>query len=93
MKAAFGEDFSKTVCLNVKVEIVTDLKKNYTEITWVEVEVGAAGHYQHFEALGKKGRAVLMPGSEHGVFIDMILDQNPRTFPYHDSDWQAAAKH
>ena len=23
----------------------------------------------------------------------MILDQNPRTFPYHDADWQAAAKH
>ena len=93
MNSACGEAFPKTVCRNGKVEIVTELTKNYTEMTWVEVEVGAAGHYQHFEALGKKGRAVLMPGSEHGVFIDMILDQNPRTFPYHDSDWQAAAKH
>ena len=44
MKAAFGDDFSKNVCLNAKVEIITDIKKNYTEMVWVEVEVGAAGH-------------------------------------------------
>ena len=92
MKAAFGDDLKKTVSLEVKVEIFTDIKKNYSELLPLEVEVGAAGQWQYFNVLGRKGRVVHSPGSEHGVLIDMILDQNPRTYPYHDSDWQEAAK-
>ena len=36
------------------MEIVTDIKKNYTEMVPLEVEVGAAGHYQHFASLGPR---------------------------------------
>ena len=93
MKALFGENLNTTVVLEVKVEILTDIKKNYSELVPVEVEVGPAGQWQYFHQLGRKGNFVQPPGSEHGVLIDMILDQNKRTFPYHDEDWQEAAKH
>ena len=93
MHAVFGEDLRRTVTMRVDVEILLDVKRLDATTATVEVEVGAAGQYQYFESIGKKGRLVLPPGGANGVLIDMILDQNPRTYPYHDTDWQEAAKH
>ena len=45
MKALFGEKLDTTVVLEVKVEILTDIKKNYSELVPVEVEVGPAGQW------------------------------------------------
>ena len=42
--------------------------------------------------IGGRGRMVLPSNGINGVIIDMVLDQNRRTYPYHDPDWQAAAK-
>ena len=58
----------------------------------MEVEVGVADKYEYFKSIGGRGRMVLPPNGTNGVLIDMVLDQNRRTYPYHDPDWQAAAK-
>ena len=42
MKALFGENLNLTVVLEVKVEILTDIKKNYSELVPVDPEVESA---------------------------------------------------
>ena len=78
--------------MEVEVKILTDVKHKITETVPMEVEVGVAGKYEHFKSIGGRGRMVLPSNGLNGVIIDMILDQNRRTYPYHDPEWQAAAK-
>jgi hypothetical protein len=93
LKVIFGDDHKGTVVMTVDVRLLTDIKKHESEIVQLEVEVGVAGMYECFKQIGGKGRLVLAPGAEHGILLNVILASNPRTYPYHDPDWQAAAKH
>ena len=63
MHAVFGDDLRRTVTMRVEVEILLDVKKMESMTTVLEVEVGAAGQYQFFESIGKKGRLVLPPAA------------------------------
>lgn len=92
LKALFGNDHQETIALNLEVSVVVDSKSLYCQVVNMEVEVGVAGMYNHFKQVKKFGMTVTDGGAASGVLLTMIMDQNPRTFPYHDPDWQAAAK-
>lgn len=96
MKAVFGADQKTTVTLQVTVKAMVDVKKKLYEPKPVEVEVGVAGMWKSFKGIGGKGRYVLEPGAANGILVDMVLDQNVRTYDYLDASprgWQEAAAH
>ena len=58
----------------------------------LEIEVGAAGQYNSFKQLGGSGRMVVPEGSElGGTMLTCTLDQQSKSWPYHDPEWQAAS--
>jgi hypothetical protein len=87
----FGPEFSNTVCLNLKVKCVIDLKAKQYETVDVAVEVGAVGKWQHFRALGGRGKRVVTDSSMTGTQVTVILDQNIKAYQYTDREWQGAA--
>ena len=50
--------------------------------------------YNYFRQLGGKGMRVLPEGSpETGTILTTTLNQNVKSWPYQDQDWQAASNH
>jgi hypothetical protein len=90
----FGSDLTKTHAMCLSVDVYKDVKaRTFTSIT-LELEVGAAGMYNYFRQLGGKGLRVLPEGSqETGTILITTLNQNVKSWPYQDQDWQAASNH
>ena len=90
----FGSDLTKTHAMCISVDVYNDVKaRTFTSIT-VELEIGAAGMYNYFRQLGGKGMRVLPEGSpETGTILTTTLNQNVKSWPYQDQDWQAASNH
>ena len=57
------------------------------------LQVGAAGEYDSFQQLGGKGRMVIPEGKKGALMITCTLDQQVKSWPYQDPEWQAASDH
>ena len=92
MEHLFGRNRDKTHMLRVEVRCMVDAKaREYTTRT-CEVEVGAAGSYDVFNTLGKRGKRVIQHGdATTGRILVATLDRHPRAWDYHDPDWQRNA--
>ena len=90
----FGENLTDTHAMCISVDVYKDVKtRTFTAIT-LELEVGVAGKYDHFRQLGGKGIRVLPEGStEAGTLLTTTLNQNVKSWPYQDPDWQEASNH
>ena len=88
----FGEDHKKSHAIYLEVPVYNDVKRRRIEHVSLEVEVGAAGQYNSFKQLGGSGRMVIPEGSQlGGTMLTCILDQQTKSWPYHDPEWQAAS--
>lgn len=93
MVRLFGESYEKTIIMSLQLSLMVDLKKKTRQTTEITVEVGAAGQWQHFESLGKRGKRVAEQSVEAGYHLVVVLDQNTKAYAYQDPDWQAAASY
>lgn len=95
MRKHFGSNLLQTQVFTLRVLIMVDFKKNLSEETTLEVEVGAVGDgtFRHFRSVGHKGHVVATPGTEDGFVLSAIMRQNVRHYPYHEEPWKQAAQH
>jgi hypothetical protein len=87
----FGPEFSNTVCLDLKVKCLVDLKAKRYETVDVMAEVGPVGKWNNFRALGGRGKRVVTDASMTGTQITVTLDQNIKAYQYNDPEWQGVA--
>ena len=88
----FGDDHKKTHAIYLEVPVYNDVKRRRLENVCLEIEVGAAGQYNSFKQLGGASRLVVPEGSElGGTMLTCTLDQQTKSWPYHDPEWQAAS--